>query len=429
MTLGILTAQKQPSRGKGAAPMNLPLLFARRYLLAKRSTNAINVITWISIVVIAVVTGAMVVVLSAMNGIAELVDRIYSPFDLDITITAAEGKTLARDSIDLGALLARADVEQASFTIEENVLLRCGDQQAVAALKGVEPQYLSMAAMERYIFTGKAALEGATGPTAILGLALKADLGVPLDDGVFQPLEISAPIRGRKLSKFKQAAFEQAAVGLSGAFSMNMEYDSKYAVVPLDLAAELLHYDSAASALELKLKPKADMDRTAREIAATLGPRYTVKTRYQKNALMYQTNATEKLVAFVVLAFIGLIGAFNVIASLTMMMIEKKEDMRTLMSMGATANTVRRIFLHEGLLIVVAGAGIGLGLGVGIVLAQQRFAFVEMAEAMTDSFPVKLVGSDLLLITTTVLAIGLLATWVPLRALSRRFLYATAARV
>ena len=409
--------------------MNLPLLFARRYLLAKRSTNAINVITWISIVVIAVVTGAMVVVMSAMNGIAELVDRIYSPFDLDITITPVEGKTLARDSIDLGALLARNDVELASFTIEENVLLRCGDQQAVATLKGVEPQYLRMAGMETYIFTGKAALEGATGPTAILGLALKADLGVPLDDGVFQPLEISAPIRGRKLSKYKQAAFEQAAVAMSGSFSMNMEYDSKYALVPLDLAAELLHYDSAASALELKLKPTADMNRAAREIAAALGPRYTVKTRYQKNALMYQTNATEKLVAFVVLAFIGLIGAFNVIASLTMMMIEKKEDMRTLMSMGATTNTVRRIFLHEGLLIVVAGAGIGLALGIGIVLAQQHFALVEMAEAVTDSFPVKLVATDLLLITATVLAIGLLATWVPLRALSRRFLYATAARV
>jgi len=131
----------------------------------------------------------------------------------------------------------------------------------------------------------------------------------------------------------------------------------------------------------------------------------------------------------VVLTFIGLIGAFNVIASLTMMMIEKKEDMRTLMSMGAEASTVRRIFLHEGLLIVFAGTAIGLALGVGIVLAQQRFAFVEMAEAMTDSFPVKLVGGDLLLITATVLAIGLLATWVPLRALSRRFLYATAARV
>ncbi|MFN3874999.1 MAG: FtsX-like permease family protein [Flavobacteriales bacterium] len=409
--------------------MNLPLLFARRYLLSKRSTNAINVITWISIVVIAVVTGAMVVVMSAMNGIAELVDRIYSPFDQDITITAKEGKTFAKDAIDLGALLARADVEQASFTIEENVLLRCGDQQAVATLKGVEPQYLGMAGMERYLFAGEAALEGANGPTAILGLALKTDLGVPLDDGVFQPLEISAPIRGRKLSKYKQAAFEQAAVAMSGAFSMNMEYDSKFALVRIDLAAELLRYDSAVSALELKLRPKADMDRTAKELAASLGDAFTVKTRYQKNALMYQTNATEKLVAFVVLAFIGLIGAFNVIASLTMMMIEKKEDMRILMSMGAQGGTIRRIFLHEGLLIVLTGALIGLASGIGICWAQQRYKLVEMAEAMTDSFPVKVVWTDIALILATVLTIGLMATWVPLRALSRRFLYATAARV
>jgi len=409
--------------------MNLPLLFARRYLLSKRSTNAINVITWISIVVIAVVTGAMVVVMSAMNGIAELVDKIYSPFDQDITITAKEGKTFAKDAIDLGAILARPGVAQASYSIEENVLLRCGDQQAVATLKGVEPQYIGMAGMEPYIFTGKAALEGPTGPTAILGLALKADLGVPLDDGVFQPLEISAPIRGRKLSKYKQAAFEQAAVAMSGAFSMNMEYDSKFALVPIDLAAELLHYDSSVSALELKLAPKANMDHIAKELSASLGDAFTVKTRYQKNALMYQTNATEKLVAFVVLAFIGLIGAFNVIASLTMMMIEKKEDMRTLMSMGAQGSTIRRIFLHEGLLIVFTGALIGLALGIGICWAQQHFKLVGMAEAMTDSFPVKLVWTDLLLISVTVLAIGLLATWVPLRALSRRFLYATAARV
>ncbi len=409
--------------------MNLPLHIARRYLLAKRSTNAINVITWISITVIAVVTGAMVVVLSAMNGIAELVDKIYSPFDQDITITASEGKTFAKDSLDLGAILARPDVLRSSWTIEENVLLRCGDQQAVATLKGVEPQYLQMADMERYLYTGESTLRGTQGPDAILGLGLKADLGVPLDDGVFQPLEISAPIRGRKLSRYKQEAFEQTAVALAGAFSMNMEFDSKYAVVSLDLAASLLHYDSAVSALELQLAPKADMDRVANELASSLGPRFMVRTRYQKNALMYQTNATEKLVAFVVLAFIGLIGAFNVIASLTMMMIEKKEDMRTLMSMGATASLVRRIFLHEGLLIVVSGAAIGMALGLGICWAQQQFGFVQMAEAMVDSFPVRIVCTDLVLILGTVLGIGLLATWVPLRALSRRFLYATAARL
>ncbi|HRH39443.1 MAG TPA: ABC transporter permease, partial [Flavobacteriales bacterium] len=315
--------------------MNLPLLIARRYLLAKRSTNAINVITGISIGVIAVVTGAMVVV-SAVNGSADQVDTIYSPFDQDITITAAEGKTFAKDSLDLGSILANADVQQASWTIEENVLLRCGDQQAVATLKGVEPQYLRMARMDKYLFSGEEKLEDAQGPTAILGLALKADLSVPLDDGVFRPLEISAPIRGRKLSKYKREAFEQTAVAMAGTFSMNLEYDSKYVMVPIDLAASLLHYDSAVSALELQLKPGADMDDAADALRTQLGDRFIVRTRYQKNALMYATNATEKFVAFIVLAFIGLIGAFNVIASLTMMMIEKKEDMRTLMSMGAT---------------------------------------------------------------------------------------------
>ena len=262
-----------------------------------------------------------------------------------------------------------------------------------------------------------------------LGLGLKADLSVPLDDGVLEPLEISAPIRGRKLSRYRNAAFEQAAVAMAGAFSMNMEFDSKYVMVPIDLAASLLHYDSAVSALELKLVPQSNLDRTANDLRATLGDRFVVRTRYQKNALMYSTNATEKLVAFVVLAFIGLIGAFNVIASLTMMMIEKKEDMRTLMSMGATASTVRRIFLHEGLLIVLTGSVIGLGVGLAICWAQMKFGFVEMSEAMVDAFPVDVVWSDIAVILATVLTIGALAIAVPLRALSRRFLYATAARV
>lgn len=408
--------------------MNLPLLIARRYLLAKRSTNAINVITAISIGVIAVVTGAMVVVLSAVNGIADLVDTIYSPFDQDITITAAEGKTFARDSLDLSAILAREEVQQASWTIEENVLLRCGDQQAVATLKGVEPQYLGMARLREYLYGGRIALEGNHGPVAILGAALASDLDVPEDDGIFEPLEISAPIRGRKLSRYKKEAFEQTALAMAGTFSMNMEYDSRFAVVPIDLAASLLHYDTAVSALEIDLVEGADMNDAAAMLREQVGDRYIVRTRHQKNALMYQTNATEKLVAFIVLTFIGLIGAFNVIASLTMMMIEKKEDMRTFMSMGGTAAMVRRIFLHEGLLIVISGAVIGIALGLAVVWAQQRFALVTMADAMVDSFPVKVIWTDLLVILATVLAIGLLATWIPLRALSRRFLYATAAR-
>jgi lipoprotein-releasing system permease protein len=409
--------------------MNLPFLFARRYLLAKRSQNAINIITLISMVVVAVVTAAMVVVLSTLNGIAELVDTIYSPFDQDITITPAEGKTFLIGEIDRDALDAMPQVERSSWVIEENVLLRSGDQQAVATLKGVEPQYLEMSRMSDHLYSGKATLEGATGPTAILGVALKVDLDAPLDDGVFTPLDISAPIRGRKLSRYQQQAFEHTSVAVSGAYSMNLEFDSKYAVVHIDLAADLLQYDSAVSALEMQMVPGTNLDRVARTLRDQLGERFLVRTRYQKNALMYQTNASEKFFTFIVLAFIGLIGAFNVIASLTMMMIEKKLDMRTLMSMGATPSTVRNVFFHEGLLIVAVGATAGLFLGLLICWLQQVFGFVQLQGSVVEAYPVKVLATDMLLIFATIMTIGVLASWVPLRDLSERFLQATAPRV
>lgn len=402
--------------------MNLPLLFARRYLFAKRSTNAINIITAISILVIAVVTAAMVVVLSTLNGISDLVDSIYSPFDQDLTITPAVGKTFDRKDLDLEEVLALPEVRNTSWVIEENVLLRSGDQRRVATMKGVEDQYLSMSHMQRYLYSGEATFEGLTGPAALLGIGLKMDLGVPMDDGVFQPLEISAPVRGRKLSKYQQRAFETVAMAVRGVFTMNLDFDTKYLLVPLTTAAEVMHYDSAVSALEIELTDKDQMDRVAERLRARLGPAFTVKTRYQKNALMYRTNASEKVFTFAVLSFIGLIGAFNIIASLTMMMIEKRRDMGTITAMGATPAMVRRIFFHEGLLIVVVGVIVGLVLGLGICLAQEHFGFVRLSDSVVEAYPVHILGSDLALIAIMVFAIGLVAAWIPLRALSKRFL-------
>ncbi len=404
--------------------MNIPLLFARRYLLAKRSRNAVNVITGISIVVIAVVTAAMVVVLSTLNGIGELVERMYSPFDQDLTITPATGKTFDRDSLDLTALLARVPVSATSWSIEENVLLRCGDQQAVATLKGVEPQYLDMSDMQQHLYAGSALLRNNHDPTAILGIALKMDLDVPLDDGVFQPLEISAPIRGRKLSAMQQRAFEHTAVAVSGAFSMNMDFDAKYVVVPLELADELLQYNGQVNALELQLAPESNIERAARDLRNVLGDGFVVRTRHQKNELMYRTNASEKVFTFIVLAFIGLIGAFNIIASLTMMMIEKRNDMRTLMSMGATPGVVRSIFFHEGLLIVLSGTAVGLLLGLSICWAQIQFGLVELTGSIVEHYPVKVLPLDLVIVFVSITTIGLLASWIPLRSLGRRFLHA-----
>ena len=407
--------------------MNLPLLFARRYLLARRSTNAINLITFISITVMAVVTAAMVVVLSTMNGIAGLVDMIYSPFDQDVTITAAQGKTFERSSVPFDKVVALPGVERTSWVIEENVLLRSGGQQAVATMKGVELQYLDMSTMSTHMVAGKAELTGAQGPLALLGIGLRMDLDVPMDDGVFQPLEISAPVRGRKLSRYREGAFEHEAVAVAGAFSINLEFDSKYVLVPLALADSLLHYGGAVSALEMQLSGDGEASATAEKVRALLGTDFTVKTRREKNALMHATNEAEKWFTFLVLGFIGLIGAFNIIASLTMMMIEKQRDMRTLAGMGATPGVVRAVFFFEGLLIDVVGVAVGLIIGLGLCWAQQRFGLLALENSVVEFYPVKVLWTDLVLIVTAVMGIGLLASWIPLRSLSRRYLQATAA--
>lgn len=408
--------------------MDLSLLFARRYLLAKRSKNAVNIITLISIVVVAVVTAAMVVVLSTLNGIAALVDTLYSPFDQDVTITALEGKTFARDSVDLAAVQALPGVARASWVIEENVLLRSGDQQAVATMKGVEPQYLAMSALPEHMYSGRAMLGGTgNGPLVILGAALKDELGVPQDDGVMRPLEIDALVRGRKLSRFRDDAFEQERVAVAGAFTINLEFDQQYLIAPIGLAAELLHYGDAVNALELQAAPGVSGGTLAKRVRALVGPAFSVKTRYEKNALMYRTNATEKWFTFTVLLFIGLIGAFNIIASLTLMMIEKRQDMRTLSGMGATPAFIRNVFFLEGLLIVGVGTLSGLAFGLLICGIQQWTGLVALQDSVVESYPVKVLWTDVVLIFFAVMAIGVIAARVPLRGLSRRYLQAATA--
>jgi len=407
--------------------MNLPLLFARRYLFARRSTNAINIITAISVVVVAVVTAAMVIVLSTLNGISELVDKLYSPFDQDVTITVKEGKTFARDSLPLDRIRLLPEVKLTSWTIEENVLLRNGDHQAVATLKGVEPTYLDMAGLAGSMYEGEARLTGGNGPVVILGAALKDQLAVPRDDGVLRPLTINAPVRGRKLLRYRERAFEQERVAVAGSFSINMDFDQRYAVAPIALADSLLHYGGQVSALEVRAVQGTDIEALARRIGTLAGPRFNVLSRYGKNALMYRTNATEKRFTFAVLAFIALIGAFNIIASLTLLMIEKRRDMRTLTGMGATTAFVRRVFLAEGLLIVGAGTLAGLALGLLVCGVQQWTGIVGLEGSVVDQYPVKVIPADLLAVLAAVLAIGALATVVSLRGLGTRYLQAAKA--
>ena len=225
--------------------------------------------------------------LSTLNGISLLVDTLYSPFDQDITISAAVGKTFQRDSLDLAVIKALPEVQRTSWVIEENVLLRSGGQQTVATMKGVEPQYLEMSRLPTQMYSGDAEFDGVTGPLVILGAALKDGLGVPKDDGVTRPLDVAALVRGRTPGKLSQSSFEQQRVAVAGAFTINLEFDNQYMLAPIGLAAELLHYGDAVNAMEIQAVKGTDPERLQRKIEAIAGPRFTVKTRHQKNALMY----------------------------------------------------------------------------------------------------------------------------------------------
>lgn len=369
-----------------------------------------------------VVTAAMVIVLSSMNGVSELVENIYKPFDLDITVTPASGKTIDTKADELVAVQDDPAVRLSSYFIEENVLLKCSDRQMVATLKGVDHDYLEMSELDRYIAAGENSLGNASAPTAILGAGIKIDMNVPLGNNALMPLEVMAPIRGKKISKYKRRAFERMELPVSGVFSMNVEYDSKYLLTPLVLAQELLHYDQEASGLELKLQDGQKLEPFAERLQEQLGTDYIVRTRQQKDQLMYQTNKSEKWVTLVIMLFIALIGAFNIIASLTMMMIEKKQDMKMLTSIGATAKTIRSIFFLEGVLISMIGTAIGITIGLLVCWLQQKIGFVELQDSIVDRYPVKVIWTDLLLVFVSVSLIGLVASRIPLRSLSRRYL-------
>jgi ABC-type lipoprotein release transport system permease subunit len=216
-------------------------------------------------------------------------------------------------------------------------------------------------------------------------------------------------------------------VAVSGAFTINMEFDQQYVIAPIDLVDSLLLYGGAVNALEIKARPGTPIQELAASVQALVGDRFQVKSRYEKNALMYHTNATEKWFTFAVLAFIGLIGAFNIIASLTLMMIEKQRDMRTMTGMGATRSFVRRVFFTEGLLIVAVGTIAGLLLGLLICGIQLYTGVVGLDNSVVESYPVKVMGGDIAMIFCAVIVIGTLATWTSLRGLGQRYLEAARA--
>lgn len=404
--------------------MNLSFYIARRYLFGKKSRNAINIISAISVLGVATGTMALVIVLSVFNGFDQVVKSLFSTFDPDIKISAIEGKTFVPDEGTIESLWQLPGVEAVSEVVEENVLLLYGDKQHIASIKGVDEAFELVTGLDSMIYEGSMMLKDRNRPYAVVGQGVAYSLRIGLN--FVDPLFVYTIDRKSRINMSQpEESIRRDFIYPSGIFAIEQDYDSRYIITPIEFVRELMDYDREVSFLELKLDPQFHTEMVQHEIEATMGEGFHVKNRQQQNELFYRVMKSEKWAIFLILTFILVIASFNIIGSLSMLIIEKKKDIMTLRNMGANRRLIQRIFLVEGWLISVIGSMTGLFLGTVISWIQQRFGVIKLSGSGTfiiDAYPVRIEILDIALIWVTVLLIGLLAARYPVKQISRRYL-------
>ncbi len=402
--------------------MNVPGFIARRHLIAKKSRGIINYISLISMLVMAFVTAAMVIVISAFNGIDDLVKSLFSDFDAPLTILPAEGIVMDDSLLRTIPFQEVRGVEGAFPVIEQNVWLQHHDKNTVAVMKGLDPNALRYLNLKEKVYEGDFLLQKDSFDFAIPGWGIVNDLGLQMRSFNPPSLDVKAPIPGKKLSRDKENAFETRRIICGALFSVNAELDSRYILTSLRFAREVCTYDHQISAIEVFLQSDADEKYVKKKLEALLPSQVKIISREEKNAMVFKANASEKWATFLILLFILFIASFNIAASLTMLIIEKRKDIRSLVSMGMSHRSVEKIFIIEGLWINFTGAFLGLAFGLITCLAQMHWGLIPMEGAMVEYYPIKIVLSDILLILFSVSLVGLMISQILVRALVRRFL-------
>lgn len=407
--------------------MNFPFYIARRYLFSKKSHNAINVISAISVCGVALATLALVCTLSVFNGFQDLVTTFFTAFDPQLKITAVRGKVFDGQDKRVLQLKKMPDVEVYSESLEDNVMVQYQGRQAMAVVKGVEDNFDQLTPIDSILFgRGDLLLHDEVVDYAIPGIQLLSTLGSGIR--FLDPLEIYAPRRGAKVNMANPStAFVTGNLFSSGlVFAVNQEkYDASYILTSIDFARRLFQYTTEVSAINLKLKAGADTDAVKKHIQDLLGDDFLVQDRYEQQADTYRIMEIEKLISYLFLTFILMIACFNVIGSLSMLIIDKRDDVVTLRNLGASDRQIVRIFLFEGRMISFFGAFAGVVLGLLLCWLQQEYALIALGSSgsfVVDAYPVSVHASDVLLIFITVLLIGFLSVWYPVRFLSKRLL-------
>ncbi len=410
--------------------MNFPFFIARRYLFSKKSTHAINVISGISVIGVAVATMALVVTLSVFNGFHDLVASFFTDFDPQLKVVPAEGKTVAADDPILTQIKQLPQIDVATESVEDMALAIYKGRQAMVVVKGVEDNFEQLTHISDILLgDGEFGLHAANMDYGILGIRLAEILGTGYTYD--EPLHIYAPRReGQFDISNPEDAFEEDELYSPGVlFNVKQsKYDKNYILTSIGFARRIFGQQGMLSSLELRLKPGSNFDGVKTEIKKICGDKYVVKDRFEQQDDTFKIMKIEKLIAYIFLTFILMVACFNIIGSLSMLIIDKKDDVVTLRNLGASDKQIIRIFLFEGRLISAIGAILGISLGLFLCWAQQRFGIVALGSSsgsfIINAYPVSVHPEDIILVFITVLLVGFLSVWYPVNYFAKRLLNA-----
>ena len=372
----------------------------------------------------AIGTMGLIVGLSVFNGFDSLIKTLFSTFDPDLKITLVEGKSFESNNQTFNEIHKMKDVLFFTEVIEDNALLRFDNRQVLATIKGVSDDYSKMTGLDTMIVDGEFKLKEGNDQYAVIGQGVASFLSLGVN--LINPINIYVPQKGRSSGLALEGNFNQGHIYPSGIFSVQQEIDSKYIIVPIAFAREIFEMPEKVNSVELKLKEGASLKTVQKAIAAPLGNRFVVKNRYQQHDYLYKTMQGEKYAVYLILILILIIASFNIVGSLTMLIIDKKEDISILQSMGADKPLIRNIFLFEGWSVSIFGAIIGTIAGLAICQAQIAFGFVKLqgggGSFVIDAYPITIIPLDILLIFCSVVLIGFVAAWFPVKHISEKFL-------
>lgn len=408
--------------------MNFPFFIARRYLFSKKSTHVINVISSISVIGVAVATMALVIVLSVFNGFHDLVASLFTSFDPQLKVVPVEGKTAPADDPILTKIRLLPQVDVATETVEDQALAIYNDHQAMVKIKGVDDNFAELSHITDILYgDGSFSLHAANLEYGIVGIRLAQNLGIGAQWDGF--LKIYAPKEEGQLDMTNPGdGFVVNSLNSPGVlFAVKQaKYDKNYIITSISFARNLFGQQGMLSDLELRLKPGSNLDAVKAEMQQIAGNKYKVLDRFEQQEDTFKIMSIEKMIAYIFLTFILVVACFNIIGSLSMLIIDKKNDVVTLRNLGANDKQITRVFLFEGRMIAVIGAVIGIGLGLLLCFLQQQYGFVRLGDSegsfIVDAYPVSVHYSDVAIIFVTVIAVGWLAVWYPVRALSKRLL-------